>query len=239
MSNSLIFKNENFGAVRIAYENNEPLFCLSDICKILELTNSSMVKEAILNEFELPKLYLHSFDTGFGIKEFIMIDEPQLYYVLNSSRSKNAKPFRMWVNKEVLPSIRKTGKYDNSIPKTYAEALLEAGRLALENEKLQALQIENQPKIETYNALMSSNDLMDFLDFSKIIKIGRTNLFSKLRELGILMRNNMPYQRYIERGYFKCVESTYNQGDIKRIYTKTMITPKGQDYLTKKLKGLE
>ena len=64
MSNSLIFKNENFGAVRIAYENNEPLFCLSDICKILELTNSSMVKEAILNEFELPKLYLHSFDTG-------------------------------------------------------------------------------------------------------------------------------------------------------------------------------
>ena len=116
---------------------------------------------------------------------------------------------------------------------------MEAGRLALENEKLKALQIENQPKIETYNALMSSNDLMDFLDFSKIIKIGRTNLFSKLRELGILMRNNMPYQRYIERGYFKCVESTYNQGDIKRIYTKTMITPKGQDYLTKKLKGLE
>ena len=239
MSNSLIFKNENFGAVRVAYENNEPLFCLSDICKILDIQDTYKVKQSILREFELPSLCVGSFDTGFGIKEFIMIDEPQLYYVLNSSRSKNAKPFRMWVNKEVLPSIRKTGKYYNSIPKTYAEALLEAGRLALENEKLKALQIENQPKIETYNALMSSNDLMDFLDFSKIIKIGRTNLFSKLRELGILMRNNMPYQRYIERGYFKCVESTYNQGDIKRIYTKTMITSKGQDYLTKKLKGLE
>ena len=239
MSNSLIFKNENFGAVRVAYKNNEPLFCLSDICKILELTNSSMVKEAILNEFELPKLYLHSFDTGFGIKEFIMIDEPQLYYVLNSSRSKNAKPFRMWVNKEVLPSIRKTGKYDNSIPKTYAEALLEAGRLALENEKLQALHLENKPKLEAYNALMESKDLISFLEFGKFLNIGRTTLIWKLKELGFLMKDNIPYQRFIDRGYFKCVEKTFNNNGKETIYNKTMITSKGQDYLTKKLKGLE
>ena len=77
MSNSLILSNENFGEVRVAYENNEPLFCLSDICKILELSNNRMVAEAIKNEFELCKLSLHSFDTGFGIKEFIMIDEAQ------------------------------------------------------------------------------------------------------------------------------------------------------------------
>ena len=64
MSNSLIFKNENFGAVRIAYENNEPLFCLSDICKILEIQNTTDVKNAILREFELPRLNLYSFETG-------------------------------------------------------------------------------------------------------------------------------------------------------------------------------
>lgn len=236
MSNSLIFKNENFGEVRVAYKENEPLFCLSDICKILELTTPSKVADYIKREFELYELNSYSFDTGFGVKEFTMIDEPQLYFVLNNSRSVKAKPFRMWVNKEVLPSIRKNGSYDLKIPKTYAEALLEAGRLALENERLQALQIENKPKIEAFEALMSSEDLIDFLEFSKIIKIGRTTLFSKLREHGVLMRDNMPYQYYIDRGYFKCIENAFTQNNIKRIYTKTMITAKGQDYLVRKLK---
>ncbi|HEG5317623.1 TPA: phage antirepressor KilAC domain-containing protein [Campylobacter jejuni] len=239
MSN-LIFKNENFGAVRVAYENNEPLFCLSDVCKILDIQNATDVKNSILREFEIPRLNLGVIESTNNRRlEVSFIDEAQLYYVMNNSRSKNAKPFRMWVNKEVLPSIRKNGSYGLKIPKTYAEALLEAGRLALENERLQALQIENKPKIEAFETLMSSNDLIDFLEFSKIIKIGRTTLFSKLRQLRILMSNNMPYQEYITRGYFKCVESAFIQNNIKRIYTKTMITAKGQDYLVKKLKDLK
>lgn len=239
MSNSLIFKNENFGEVRVAYKDNEPLFCLSDICKILELTTPSKVADYIKREFELYELNSYSFDTGFGVKEFTMIDEPQLYFVLNNSRSVKAKPFRMWVNKEVLPSIRKNGSYDLKVPKTYAEALLEAGRLALENERLQALQIENKPKVEAFEALMSSEDLIDFLEFSKIIKIGRTTLFSKLREHGVLMRDNIPYQYYIDRGYFKCIEQTFLVNGKKKINLKTMITTKGQDFLIKNLKGIK
>ena len=106
-----IFKNENF-EIRVAVdETGEPLFCLSDVCKALGLTNASVVKDAILPEFELDKLNLGSFDTGYGVKEFTMITEPQLYFVLMRSDKPNAKPFRMFVNKEVLPSIRKTGSY--------------------------------------------------------------------------------------------------------------------------------
>lgn len=106
-----IFKNENF-EIRVAVdETGEPLFCLSDVCKALGLTNASVVKDAILSEFELDKLNLGSFDTGYGVKEFTMITEPQLYFVLMRSDKPNAKPFRMFVNKEVLPSIRKTGSY--------------------------------------------------------------------------------------------------------------------------------
>lgn len=102
-----IFKKDDLEVRVIKDKNNEPLFCLSDVCKALELTNPSMVKDAILKEFELPKLNLGSFDTGFGVKEFTMIDEAQLYYVMNNSRSKNAKPFRMWVNKEVFLVLEK------------------------------------------------------------------------------------------------------------------------------------
>ena len=119
-----IFKNENF-EIRVAVdENNEPLFCLADVCKALGLTNASVVKDAILSEFELDKLNLGSFDTGYGVKEFTMITEPQLYFVLMRSDKPNAKPFRMFVNKEVLPSIRKTGSYtQNFIPQDLPTAL--------------------------------------------------------------------------------------------------------------------
>lgn len=119
-----IFKNENF-EVRVAVdENNEPLFCLSDVCKILELANPTHAVNAIKSEFELPTLNVGSFDTGYGVKEFTMITEPQLYFVLMRSDKPNAKPFRMFVNKEVLPSIRKTGSYtQNFIPQDLPTAL--------------------------------------------------------------------------------------------------------------------
>ncbi len=71
------------------------------------LQNATDTKNAILREFELSTLSVDSFDTGFGIKEFTMITEPQLYFVLMRSDKPNAKHFRHWVTKEVLPSIRK------------------------------------------------------------------------------------------------------------------------------------
>ncbi|HED0495053.1 TPA: hypothetical protein R4N49_001746, partial [Campylobacter jejuni] len=139
-------------------ENNEPLFCLSDVCKALELTNPSMVKDAILKEFELSKLNLGSFDTGFGVKEFTMIDEAQLYYVMNNSRSKNAKPFRMWVNKEVLPSIRKNGNYMQkefskelySLLNDLKQANCIKDKLKNENESLKDELIQNQRELLSF-----------------------------------------------------------------------------------------
>ena len=107
-----IFKNENF-EVRVAVdENTEPLFCLSDVCKILELTNASVVKSAIISEFDDDlSLTYPIFDSLGREQNATFITEPQLYFVLMRSDKPNAKPFRMFVNKEVLPSIRKTGSY--------------------------------------------------------------------------------------------------------------------------------
>ena len=92
-------------------EEGEPLFCLADVCEVLELTNPSSVAAPIKEEFELPKLNLGSFDTGYGEKDLIMLTEPQLYYVLMRSKAKKARPFRQWVVTEVLPAIRKQGYY--------------------------------------------------------------------------------------------------------------------------------
>lgn len=241
MSNSLIFKNENLGEVRVIYKDNEVLFCLSDICRALGIQNSRNVANAIKYEFEGCPLEIHPFETAGGTQNFTMITEPQLYFVLMRTDKSEAKEFRKWVNTEVLPSIRKTGAYSiqQQIPKTYGEALLEAGRLALENERLLTQAKENQPKIEAFNELMSSSDSLDFLTFSKIIKIGRNTLFKKLRELKVLRKDNTPYQKYVDRGYFKVIESTYRYNESKevKINHKTIIFPKGQDFIIKLLKN--
>ncbi|EOI8654295.1 phage antirepressor [Campylobacter jejuni] len=235
-----IFKKDNLEVRVMKDENNEPLFCLSDVCKILEIQDTYKVKQAILREFELPTLCVGSFDTGFGVKEFTMIDEAQLYYVMNNSRSKNAKPFRMWVNKEVLPSIRKNGNYGFK-PLTHKEALLlglelleKNEKLELENKSLKEKELENAPLIHFANRIKDTNDAILIREFAKIlyeknkIEIGEKRLFAFLRDNGFLMSDNKPYQKCIEQGLFKVSETTISTINGDRLVSTTKITGKGQ-----------
>lgn len=60
--------------------------------------------------------------------------------------------------------------------------------------------------------------------------LGQNKLFEFLRESKILMKNNLPYQNYIDRNYFKVTEVGVNN----RIFKITLITPNGQQWLLKK-----
>lgn len=123
----------NFHDSDIRVEQNdkgEVLFCLADVCKSLNLQNPTHAVDQIKKEFELPTLNVASFDTGYGVKEFTMITEPQLYFVMMRSNSKIAREFRQWICNEVLPEIRKRGAYvaksENKEPATkkwYVEQL--------------------------------------------------------------------------------------------------------------------
>ena len=115
----------NFHNSNIRVEQNdkgEVLFCLADVCKSLNLQNPTHAVDQIKKEFELPTLNVASFDTGYGVKEFTMITEPQLYFVMMRSNSKIAREFRQWICNEVLPSIRAQGAYvaksENKSPAT-------------------------------------------------------------------------------------------------------------------------
>lgn len=109
MDNLQIFSNSEFGEVRTAVVNDEPMFCLIDICKALEIKNATDVAKR-LDEDERTRLNLgRQGETNF-------ITESGLYAVILRSDKPNAKKFRKWVTSEVLPSIRKTGSY--SMPKT-------------------------------------------------------------------------------------------------------------------------
>ena len=122
-------------------DKGEPLFCLADVCKVLDGNQPNKVAETLREEFELPELNSASFDTGFGIKEFTMITEPQLYFVLYRSRSELAKPFRRWIDSEVLPSIRKTGQYSVKPVKLSLSENLEAISIVLRAAHIEGNQL--------------------------------------------------------------------------------------------------
>lgn len=114
MNDLKVFENSEFGEIRTVTVNDEPMFCLTDICKALEMSNPTMVAQR-LDEDERTKLDLgRQGETNF-------ITESGLYAVILRSDKPNARKFRKWVTSEVLPSIRKTGSYNK--PMTTAEKI--------------------------------------------------------------------------------------------------------------------
>ena len=110
-------------SIRIVLDDNgEPLFCLADVCKILNISRSSdllQIQRGYVKN-ETPKRHgaldpigVHkiSVSTNGGKQELIFINEPNLYRVIFRSNKPEALNFQNWVFAEVLPSIRKTGSY--------------------------------------------------------------------------------------------------------------------------------
>lgn len=115
MNHIQIFQNEQFGKVRVTMnESGEPLFCLTDVCKAVGLTNPSSVK-ARLDKVDVQLVDLHALKqnegTIIGNSTANFITESGFYDVLLYSDAPQVKPFRKWVTNDVLPSIRKHGAY--------------------------------------------------------------------------------------------------------------------------------
>lgn len=132
------------------------------------------------------------------------------------------------------------------VPTTFKEALLFGLDLA---ERLEKAETENKvhvsriemmkPKEEFYDTVIDSKDAIDIGKVSKILdfsNMGRNRLFSFLREHGVLMNNNVPYQRYIDAGYFRVIETIFTMpsGETK-VNTKTLVYQKGVDFIRKLL----
>ena len=123
-----IFSKENLGSVRTIFVNNQVWFCIKDVCDILELKNPTAVAQR-LDEDERAKFNLgRQGETNFT-------NESGLYTLILRSDKKEAKPFRKWITSEVIPAIRKTGKYEEKKkPLTQAELILQQAQWMVEAE---------------------------------------------------------------------------------------------------------
>ena len=233
MNEIQIFNNEEFGDIRTVEINGEPWLVGKDVATALGYKDTSDALKTHVDEED--KLTRQFTDSGQS-RQMYIVNESGLYSLILGSRLPNAKKFKRWVTAEVLPSIRKTGGYN--LPQTYADALRALADQAEQTEKLRLENNEMKPKADFFDAVAGSKQAISLGDVAKILnypKIGRNKLFEILRDQNILQNDNIPYQKYIDAGYFRVIEQKYNAGDEVRISLKTLVYQKGIDYIRKTL----
>ena len=243
MNEIMIFTSTEFGEIRTLKENNKVLFCGSDITKALGYGNAS----AALNR-HCKGITKRDTLTNGGIQALLFITEGDVYRLIAHSRLPSAERFESWIFDEVLPTIRKTGGYvanEDVFVETYLpfadEPIKQLFRIQCRvinqlNERIR----KDESKVKFADHVSDSTNLIDVNKMAKLcadhgIRIGRNRLFAWLRSRGILMGGNIPYQEYIENGYFRVKESVYETNGQTRTYQQTFVTGKGQQYILSRL----
>lgn len=260
MNKIQIFQNEQFGKVRIAMnENEEPLFCLADVCAVIGIANARNVRSR-LEEDDVRQM--DTIDSMGRNQQVTFITESGLYDVIIRSDSEKAKPFRKWVTSEVLPSIRRHGAYMTQ--ETLEKALTSPDFLIqlatnLKEEKQKRIEAEqkaelaeqtiksNAPKVLFADAVSTSQRSCLVAELAKILQqngvnIGQNRLFAWMRENGYLCSKgqyyNQPTQKAMDLGLFELKQTTINKPDGSiLVSTTTKVTGKGQVYFVNKFLG--
>lgn len=163
-----IFNNPQFGDIRTAGTADNPLFCLADVCKVLDLQTG-----ATKNRLNPKGISSINTPTNGGNQLLVFINEQNLYKVIMRSDKPQAEPFQDWVCGEVLPTIRKTGGYiatnaEMSDAEILAKAVLVAqATINNRNERIKQLEAENAGQKTLIAQMQKGNDYLNTILQSK------------------------------------------------------------------------
>ncbi|MGE4267178.1 MAG: BRO family protein [Deferribacterales bacterium] len=248
MSAVQLFNNAEFGQVRIVDNEGQPYFVAADVAKVLGYSNPSDATQKhcrCIAKHDIPHPQNPDKDL-----EVTIIPESDVYRLIIRSKLPAAERFERWVVEEVLPSIRKHGAYMTQ--DVIEDALLNpdtlirlATNLKEEREKRQALEQKveaDKGKVAFADSVSRTVDNLSVRDYAKVlcdenINIGEKRLYHMLRSKGILDKQNKPYQRYIDNGWFVLKLSTYKNSSTDNVieYTQSRITGKGQIALRERI----
>lgn len=237
MNELQIFNNEEFGTIRTAEINGKPYFVASDVATALGYANP---RKAVIDHCK--GVTKRDTPTSGGKQELSYINEGDVYRLIMRSKLPSAEKFESWVVDEVIPSIRKNGGYianqENLTPEQIvANALIVAQNIISQKDK----QIEEmRPKADFFDAVADSKTAISMNEVSKVLGIkglGRNNLFEFLRDNAILDRWNVPYQKYIDCGWFRVIEQKYTKNGEEHISIKTLVYQKGVDAIRRKIEA--
>lgn len=169
-----------------------------------------------------------------------VISEPDVLRMIVSSRLPAAVEFERWVFEEVLPQARRQELAPPELPTNFLEALK---ALVVSEEQKQALEVrvsEDAPKVEAFAQFINSDGDFTLEAAAKALGTGRTRLTNFMRAEGIMMQHSTtPKQPHVNQGHFRVVTRTHERVQNGRpctvSYDVTLVTPKGLEYLRKRL----
>ena len=221
-----IFKNEQFGNIRVAGTNEEPMFCLIDLCRALNLRTDGVLprlKEGGYNQIVVTDSIGREQMTYF-------VNEQNMYRVIMRSDKKEAELFQDWVCGEVLPSIRKHGLYatEDTIDKILSDPDFGIKLLTeLKEERQRRIDSERKNAI-----LMHVNKTYTMTEIAKELNMkSAIELNNKLSEMKVQFKTNKTwvfYSKYSNLGYEEIKQEILDNG---RVVYHRKITQMGRDFI--------
>lgn len=243
MKEMQIFKNGQFGEVRVLEMNGEPWFVGKDVAEILGYKDTVNALKSHVDKED--KMGWQVTTPSRGVQNAVIINESGLYSLILSSKLPTARQFKRWVTSEVLPAIRRHGAY--LTPDTLEEAILNPDTMiklctALKDEQDRrkaleaansALTVKNQimaPKAEYFDELVDRNLLTNFRDTAKELGIKQNVFVTFLLDKKYIYRDkNGKLRPYADKndGLFELKECYNKKTEWKGL--QTLITPKGRE----------
>lgn len=202
-------------------------------------TIRSLVSEGVISGNET--LYEHE-QNGQTYPEFLLNFRDTMVVMSGFRADLRAKIIDRWQELEAQAKPQ--------VPQTYAAALLEAGRLALELEQKEAQLAIAAPKAEFVDKYVQSTGNLGFRQVAKLLKVKETELRELLISNRVMYRLGgalTPYAEHIDAGRFEVKAGMADHGDATHAYQQAKFTPKGVEWLAgelakheaKKLMGVE
>ena len=240
-----VFKNEQFGEIRTALIENKPWFVAVDVCRALEIGNSSQAISRLDADEKMITLISNEGNKR-GNPNMTVVNEPGLYTLILSSRKPEAKAFKRWITHDVIPMIRKTGCYmtdsvlerirkDPTFTYTLAKAMLR------EKDRADALEAElnaTKPKADYYDAFINPDDCTNIRTTAKELEIPERKFVKFLLNEGYLFRSPsgqlLPYNKKSNEGLFIVRDFV----TFRYTGSQTYFTPKGKDVIRRRYFGI-
>lgn len=218
-----------------------------DVAKVFEKRHDNIIRavEQLPNDdfrqlnFELSK-YTKDLQDGSGVhsyKEYLLTRDGFSMLVMGFTGAKAYQWKKAFINAfNQMEQALRNNKSEFKVPTTMVEALELALEQAKEIEALNAKIETDKHKVEFYDAVADSKDAITIGDAAKVLNmgVGRNRLFQILRNNKILQSNNVPYQEYIDRGYFRVIEQQWTKPDGENcISIKTLVYQNGLDFIRK------
>lgn len=231
----------NVDGVSCYEEDGVAYLNLEDVAKGLGFVQIKNGVEYV--KWERVKRYINSIGHSPQVGKEVFIAESVFYQLAMKAKNDTAREFQAKIANEIIPSIRKNGGYISGQEKLSDADLMARALMVAQKtiESRDALIAKQKPLVAFAEHVTLSENSIDIGAMAKIarknnIDIGRNSLFKWMRKHRMLMRGNIPYQRYINQGLFTVVETRGRQTDKSKVFAKTMITGKGQIWLINKLR---